>query len=302
MKIVATMPVRNEGWILGLTARAALMWCDVLLVLEHYSTDAREIRYKIMDERKDAQCIMYQHVRGPWCEMDHRQNMMDEARRLGASHIAILDADEILTGNLVPRIRDICDSMAVGQMLELPQINVRGDIGTMHTQGLWAGQHTAVVFRDEPGLHWSADAKGYQHHHRAPHGRTFAPLRPIGRRHGGLFHMQMLDERRLRAKQYLYQLNDVLGGFRTPEAARQYYSLSVYGCVPATVPSAADSWEMRRTMPGLGPVPPEWWEAYRDLLPHLKPDVEPWQLDECRRILKENPGIGVGLDAFGLDL
>ena len=30
MKIVATMPVRNEAWVLGLTLRAALMWLSLI--------------------------------------------------------------------------------------------------------------------------------------------------------------------------------------------------------------------------------------------------------------------------------
>ena len=34
------MPVRNEAWCLGLTARAALKWCDELVILDHASNDA----------------------------------------------------------------------------------------------------------------------------------------------------------------------------------------------------------------------------------------------------------------------
>ena len=32
MKLVGIMPVRNEDWCLDLTARAALMWCDELVI------------------------------------------------------------------------------------------------------------------------------------------------------------------------------------------------------------------------------------------------------------------------------
>ena len=44
MKIVATIPVRNEDWCLGLTLRALLRWVDSVVVLDHASTDGtREI-------------------------------------------------------------------------------------------------------------------------------------------------------------------------------------------------------------------------------------------------------------------
>ena len=39
MKLICLMPARNEDWIIGLSARAALMWCDELIVMDHASTD-----------------------------------------------------------------------------------------------------------------------------------------------------------------------------------------------------------------------------------------------------------------------
>ena len=39
MKIVGLMPVRNEDWCLGLTARAALKVVDHLIIFDHASTD-----------------------------------------------------------------------------------------------------------------------------------------------------------------------------------------------------------------------------------------------------------------------
>ena len=231
--------------------------------------------------------------------------MLEAARGIGATHIAIIDADEIITGNLLPKMRGWCDAMAPGWMMSLPQINLRGCINTMHGSGVWAEQHTAMVFRDEPSLHWAAAHDGYQHHSRAPHGiHPARQFRPITRAGGGVMHLQMVDEKRLRAKQLAYCLHDMLRypERRTPEQTRQYYSLAVYGCVPAWTPSKEDSWRLSREMPGLKPAPDEWWEPYRDLLPHLHADAEAWQLEECRRLVRENPQIMVGLDPYGLDL
>ena len=35
MRLIAIMPCRNSDWILGLTARAALLWCDGIAILNH---------------------------------------------------------------------------------------------------------------------------------------------------------------------------------------------------------------------------------------------------------------------------
>jgi glycosyltransferase involved in cell wall biosynthesis len=58
MKIVTIMPVRNEAWCLGLTARAALMWCDELVILDHASTDrTAEIASEIAGECSCRTCL-----------------------------------------------------------------------------------------------------------------------------------------------------------------------------------------------------------------------------------------------------
>src|SRR5215475_6624079 len=106
MKLVGLMPFRNESWVLGLSARVALQWCDELVMLDHASTDdSRDIAMQVMSETKRA-VILYEYDTA-WHEMRHRQRMLEEARALGATHIAIIDADEVLTANLIRRVRDI---------------------------------------------------------------------------------------------------------------------------------------------------------------------------------------------------
>src|SRR5580658_3305586 len=95
------MPVRNEAWVLGLSARVALMWCDELVILLHACTDATSdiVRGLIQEFSERINPIW---DRDPtWDEMAHRQTMLESARWCGATHIAIIDADEVLTGNLI---------------------------------------------------------------------------------------------------------------------------------------------------------------------------------------------------------
>ena len=61
MKLIGLMPVRNETWCLGLTLRAALMWCDEMVVWLHACTD---------DSKRITQDIAKEtgRVRELWCE------------------------------------------------------------------------------------------------------------------------------------------------------------------------------------------------------------------------------------------
>jgi hypothetical protein len=313
LKIVATMPVRNEAWVLGLTLRAALMWCDEVIVLDHASADGTrdvitEVQRSFIGRAAPDRVVFVRWDDSAWDEMAQRQWMLMLARGRGATHIAILDADELVTGNLVSQMRGLVERTPANTILELPQINVRGSISTMHASGVWASCATAVTFQDSPACCWKADGHGYEHHHRAPYGIPERNIcRPVSRGNGGLFHLQMLDEKRLRAKQLLYCLNDVRklrAGIvgpagNSPEAIRRYYSAAVYGDL-----LRCDQTDGRKPV-GIfetAPVPASWWNPYTHLFPYLHASEEPWQLPESRRIVSEHPGILEGLDTFGLEM
>lgn len=294
MKLVAIMPVRNEDWVLGLSARAILRWADSLIVLDHASTDStREIILDICREYP-AQIVVAGDDKPEWREMEHRQALLEMARACEATHIATIDADEVLTANLVPDIRAMFAACPSGATLQLPWQCLRGSIDKVHQSGVWASQFASSGFVDHPAFHWAAQADGYQHHHRHPMGKPLMPWRPCGFSRGGLMHLQFVDDLRLKAKQYLYCLNDRLRRPKDRQTAQQvvdYYSPAVYG-----------RWRGDGYPCALGDVPVNWWEGYEDLMPHLHLDRDPWQLTECRRIVRENPGIAVGLDHFGLEL
>lgn len=305
MKIVAAMPVRNEDWILGFSARAALMWCDALVIGNHASTDDTAAIITGLEDEFPGRVVRAAFADDCWREMAHRQILLDCARAMGATHIAIIDADEALTGNLVAPIRTMVKSLPDGVVLELPQINLRGSLERMHTSGVWSEQHTPMVFKDDSRYCWRAAHDGYEHHHRTPQGlAAHRHARPVMRKDGGVMHFQMADETRLRAKQLLYCLNDLTRwpNRKTAEEVRQYYSLAVYGFVPADPPSWITAWEFKKkTDAATGAIGPGAWDAYRGIRGLIYLGRHPWQLTECARLIAERPEITRGLDLFGLD-
>ncbi len=299
MKIVAIMPVRNEDWVLGLSARALLRWVDELVILDHCSTDKSRILAAelILAYRRgviktpvhlivDADPI--------WREMAHRQRLLESARASGATHIVTIDADEVVSANLVPHMRAIVEDMPPGMVLQLPWITCRDSIYNHHISGIWAQQHASAAFVDDPRLHWQ-QRNGYDFHQRAPMGRPEVPFKPIPHRGGGILHLQYSSRRRLLAKQALYKMTEVIRwpGRDSLAEINKRYDWSVYGGPqkPASGEPVFD----------LAPVPSDWWHGYEDLLQYLHVDAEPWQEAEVHRLIGEyGHAKFTGLDLFGV--
>ena len=123
LKIVGLMTVRNEDWILGLTLRAAMLVVDEMIVLDHASRDrTRAIIEEVAGEWPGR--LHYRREDDPvWREAAIRQRLLEEGRELGATHFWVVDADEMVTGDLVPFIRPWLASLAAGLA------STAGDIG-----------------------------------------------------------------------------------------------------------------------------------------------------------------------------
>lgn len=285
MKLVGIMPVRNEDWILGLSARVSLMWCDELVILDHCSFDGtRDIIHGLMDEF-DNRVGYLSVVTNTWDEMRHRQMMLDSARELKATHIAIIDADEVLTGNLLTGIKSVIETLPNGKILQLPGYNLRCGLDRYHANGLWGKRWFSTVFRDDPKLGWHGD----QFHHREPFGIPLVPenfYRPIPQDNSGVMHLWGASERRLKAKHALYKITERIRFPARPVKEIDWdYSRAIH---------TSEDWAYK-------PVPAHWWAPYAHLRQYLDVDAEPWQEQACRdAVAKHGREIFKGLDLFGV--
>lgn len=287
MKLVGIMPVRNEDWCLGFTLRVALKWCDEVIVLLHSCSDrSLQICANVQSEVFDR--LGYLIIDGDgWDEMEHRQKMLECARSNDATHVAIIDADEFLTANLLGRTRGDIEYYTLHEgLLELPGYNLRERDGSdpwqYHANGVWGNRWFSTAFRDRPEAHWGGD----RFHHRAPMGVNWMRNHPVQQGCGGTLHLWGASERRLRAKHALYRITERLRWPDKPAAdIERLYSL-------ATTPR--EPWTFKT-------VPPEWLSGYEDLMPHLKLDAEPWQLAEVKRLVQEYGSERfIGLDLLGV--
>lgn len=292
MKLIAIMPVKNESWILGLSARVALQWCDMLIVADHHSTDkSRDIMNDLHREYGASRFLIRDDRVEDWHEMQQRNMLLEEARDQGATHIAMIDADEILTGNLQRTIREHVESLGVGQMLYLPGYNLRGGLDRYHSNGVWGNRWFSTAFKDSLRLDWRGD----KFHHREPEGLTFTPRKPIEQGDGGVMHLWAASERRLIAKHALYKVTERLRFPQKPVAEiDRMYSWAIHGDPSNPKYGTPRTWTY-------APVKDSWWFGYKEWMKYLDLDAVPWQEQAVRDLVAEHGRERFAqLDLFGI--
>ncbi len=289
-KLICTMPVRNEDWVLGCSLRHVLKWVDEVVILDHASTDDTPVIISDIMREHPGRVHAYVEESPVWEEMKHRQFLLERARERGATHIVMVDADEVLTENLIPHIRPAIESIPAGYVMQFPWACLARSLDRYYTEGPWYNNWACMAFPDQPHLHW-ASRNGYDFHHRNPMGAPFRGWRAGNQGVSGLMHLQFVDERRLRAKQLLYCLTETVRwpGRSTPSQLNEMYGRAVYESNPKHVASAD--------------VPSTWWDGneYKHLIRASTKVDPPWQELACVDMVNNHGLVPFeGLDFFGV--
>ena len=281
MRLIATVPARNEAWVLRASIPAMLRWCDAVVVLDHASTDETPDVLGWMALRFPGRLHRLHEADPTWREAKYRARLLAAARELGATHVAVVDADEVLTTNAVDRIRGEIETLDAGEVLRVPWLMLWGSPDRYRggDGSVWSGATAAIAFRADELAAYPAEAQ-YDIH-------TRSPTHPRGRdrtvwhdRAAGLMHLQHVSWRRLIAKQVLYRINERLR-FGTPAAE-----------IEARYGAATDKANML-----LREVPADWWGPERQ---DIDADARPWQEAEVGRLLAlHDRALFDGLTLFG---
>jgi hypothetical protein len=259
LNLIGLVLHRGEEWVLPACLDVARRWCDDLVIKEG------------------------RPINGLWNEMDDRQAMLEKGRELGGTHFAMIDADEMITHNLLPDIRGMVSKLTACQVLDLPMINphrgldVHRDDHTEHSQS-----QLSVAFCDAPNLTWQP-RNGYHFHQRCPQGST-GHINPFHRKkdNGGAFHLQWVCWNRVVEKHRWYALNERI---RWPNKYRVEEVNRIYS-------AALDERGIRTRK-----IPAEWWGDYPKHL--IDQNHIPWHKEEVERLSKEHPEALVGLNIAG---
>lgn len=283
MKLIGLLLVRNEEWILRACIDAASRWCDGLAIMQDRCTDnTYSIVGNMTRDGKDSRTFAPSGEN--WNEMDLRQSLLESGRALGGTHFAMIDADEMLTHNLLPHIRQWCEGLMPGDVLDLPMIVPhRGLDRYRDDMSVWSNRNDfSVAFADRPDLTWKPRDQGYQHHARCPQGAG-VHVRPLsGPKDGGVFHLQWASWERLLNKHRAYKIMERI---RWPnrESVQE---------VDRKYSQALDETGLRTR-----PIPAEWWGDYKK--DQINLNHRPWYMDECERMAREHPEALEGLNLWG---
>jgi hypothetical protein len=289
MKIIGLMTARNEDWVLGLTLRAAALVVDEMIVLDHASTDRTcAIIREVADEFPGR--IHYRHRADPvWREAPIRQGLLEEGRELGGTHFWVIDADELLTGNLLSRVRSMLSSLGTGEWLTLPWFAMWRSLDRYRCDSnqYWCANRTAYGFRDHPAIRYEAHQK-----RPACDIHTRVPNLPGGKRefcvndpHHGVMHLVASGWSRMVAKTAWYKMVETVRfGDVNPASLNANYNRDLDETALVTVAARA-----------------EWWEPYSAWRAHIDLDAPSWFAQDAGRMWREfGPRKFAGLDLWGV--
>ncbi|MEM9064133.1 MAG: hypothetical protein AAGB51_01445 [Planctomycetota bacterium] len=288
MELVGLMHVRDEQWVLGLSLPALLRFCDRVVLLDHGSTDRTPAIADKVAETHPDRLIRTQWEGRHYNEMGIRQKLLDTGREVGGTHFFMIDADEVLTGNLLSRVRGLVAELEPGFGLELPWPAMWGNPDRYRSDAsVWSNNTKLFAYADEPSLGHRPHGDGYDMHHQAPRGLRMPTKRPLGAdSDGGVMHLQFANRRRLVAKHAWYKMSETV---RFP------------GREPAELIDRKYNQALDETGLGLAEAPDSWWAPYADLRSEMNLNDSPWHEAEVLRFWQEHGSeMFEGLELWGL--
>ena len=207
MRVVGLVAFRNEAHVLRTCLESLTAAVDTVVGLDDGSWDGSgEIFTDIVGY--PPMKVSEPGIR-PWSEggeKDLRDALLSAGRRVGGTHFVMLDADECLTKNIGPPLRQALASLLPGQSLALPWIicwksrtQMRSDPGT------WQSPYKDFAFADMQSLEYPNHL--LQHLPRTPvlepNQRRFLP-----RDVGGVIHFQFAFWETTQIKQAWYRCVD----------------------------------------------------------------------------------------------
>lgn len=274
LKLVGLTTVRNEEWVLGLSLRAALQFVDEMVVLDHASTDGTPALVARIAAEYPGRVRCLRESDPVWREVAWRQRLLEEGRAAGATHLCMIDADEVLSGNLLPTIRERFAALAPGETLSLPWLALWRSLDAYRDEASCVARKVMMLgFRDAPGLHYAPTVEDFDFHTRRVRG-SGADRRLEDLAEGGVLHLAAVHWRRFQARTVWYQMIETVRfPWRRSAAERQALYAERY----------LDESEIR-----LLPVPPAWWRPYLSWRGAVDADGAAWFEQECRRMWHEH--------------
>lgn len=202
-KIVGLIPARNEKHIISQCLRALAMFTDAIVYLDDASTDES---LQIVESLR-SECNIEKIIRkNEWLrdEPGDRNLMLQAGREIGGTHFIVIDADEMLSSNLLDNacLTETIRKLQPGDRLALNWIQLWKDIDEYRfDNSVWTWNYKEIIFCDDRHCSYASE---FIHTPRVPEGLSGRSFKLEGYS-AGLLHFQFVNWRNLLIKQSWYR-------------------------------------------------------------------------------------------------
>jgi hypothetical protein len=289
MKFFCLLPIRNAGDSLIHFVNCICPLLDGIIVLDDCSDDLVSLRALYNSATLSNPKIIEIISKRTWFrdEPGDRNLLLERARYYGATHLLVLDSDEMLTANLLASPRQflaIVAQLSPGDRLYLRWIQLwKSTVLQRSDVGRWNNHYKPFVFADHPSGHYSSD---FIHTERSPLNLPGRSLK-LDSRAGGVFHFQFCDWTAVSIKHIWYQMLEILRNPIKPiSEIRAIYEAS-----------------LDETGLEVSPIPTDWLSYSIENLPNLMKQSEDWRRLQIRRWIADHGSARFkGINTFGLNL
>lgn len=235
MKIIALLPVKNEGWCLEHCLKS-LCFVDEILAINDNSIDST---LELLQKYNCTIVPFETKTQTGWKEFDIRTKLLEEARLRKATHIIALDGDEACSEKLQEDIIELLSQLKPGQSLTLEWLNL-----CSKTHFKKPRIFKEFAFCDDGKSTFTNNFLGVS---RVPELKI--ETLKIDRPGLCIFHYQYLNKRRLQYKQAWYMMSEFLNKKRSAQKINNTYKQAQsFTCLeikenqtsPITVPNPDD--------------------------------------------------------------
>jgi len=215
MKIIALMPVKNEGWILDYTLTCLKDFVDEIIVLENDSID----NTPDILEKHDVTVINKTFS----AFGSRRKELLHVGREHGGTHFVFLDADEIFTADLRKDFRDLLKKMKPGQKMMLRWLTMwKSPFVYRNDNSVWSNNFKDFIFCEDDISDFDDTVV---HEPRTPGDNN--PSRMIKlETYGGVMHYNFVPWEHVQAKQEWCRYNELVKNLNSARIIASRYKIT----------------------------------------------------------------------------
>lgn len=220
MKIIALVPVKNEGWVLPTYLSSVSKIADEIIAIDDGSTDnsveilknaGATVIFTSPELRKEK--IVNMSTR--------RKLLLGEGRKRGGTHFIWLDADEAFTSEFIHKGKEIISELKPGEKISMQWILLFGSQCEQRVDGVWNNLYKDFIVYDQGDMDF--DNKYISEARTEGKASNLIKIDP---RDGAVLHFHLFNIQKSEAKQAYYRCLELLKGERGAKKINSSYSIT----------------------------------------------------------------------------